>query len=130
MNVAEWLVAALAVAAVLAVLDGLWLSLVAKRFYRRELGVIMRVPFDALAAALFYVVYVAGVVGLAVQPSGRASEAALRSAALGAVAYATYDLTNRATIQPFSWRLVAVDITWGTAMTCLAGWLGFVIAVG
>jgi uncharacterized membrane protein len=130
MSAGDWLLAAASVAAAIAVLDGVWLSAIAKRFYRREIGTILRTPFDAVAAGLFYVVYVGGVVGLAIEPSNTSTEAAVRAAALGFVAYATYDLTNRATITPFSWRLVAVDVTWGTSMTCVAGWLGSLSAVG
>lgn len=110
----------LVVAGVIGVLDGLWLGVVAKRMYFDILGPILRQPFDRVAAGLFYVLYVGGVVVLAVAPADDVAGAALRGLVLGAVAYGTYDLTNRATIQPFPWKLVVVDIAWGSALTTAA----------
>lgn len=114
------LVELLAVAVVLAVLDGVWLSLASKRFYRRHLGPIMRERPDVVAAGLFYALYLLGVVVLAVAPADTVASALARGALLGAVAYGTYDLTNRATIQPFPWVVVVVDMVWGSFLTATA----------
>ena len=73
------------------------------------------------AAALFYALYVVGVVVLVVRPGESlgwtAWECAGMGALLGAVAYGTYDLTNRATLRGFPWALAVVDLAWGTALT-------------
>lgn len=114
--------AQLAVAAtVMAIGDGLWLGFVAKRFYRRELGRLMRRSPDVAAAAAFYVLYVVAAVLLVVRPGEALGwttlEIAGMGALLGAAAYGTYDLTNRATLVGFSWTLAIVDLVWGTVLT-------------
>ncbi len=111
-------VLALVVAAVtMGVLDGVWLAVVAKSFYRSQLAPILRPKFDGVAAGVFYLLYVVGIVALAVGPADSVANAAARGALLGLVAYGTYDLTNRATIEPFPWRLALADMAWGTALT-------------
>jgi uncharacterized membrane protein len=105
---------------ILLVVDGLWLGLVAKGFYRRELGPLLLENFRLGAAALFYLLYAAGLVVLAVEPGlGRGSvlRAAVLGGVVGLVAYAAYDLTNYATLRGFTARLVAVDLVWGTLMS-------------
>jgi len=105
---------------VLLVVDGVWLGLVAKGFYRRELGPLMLDEFRLAPAALFYLLYAAGLVVLAIEPGlGRGSvlRAALLGGVVGLVAYAAYVLTNYATLRGFTPRLVAVDLVWGTLMS-------------
>jgi len=70
-----------------------------------------------VAAVLFYIVYVTGIVLIAVEPATTWQTAFGLGALLGFVAYATYDLTNRATLEGFPWKIVAIDLTWGTALT-------------
>jgi uncharacterized membrane protein len=116
------LLAQLAVAAaVMAVGDGLWLGVAARRFYRQQLGDLMRPRADVAATALFYALYVVGVVVLVVRPGEAlgwsAWECAGMGVLLGAVAYGTYDLTNRATLRGFPWALAVVDLAWGAALT-------------
>jgi uncharacterized membrane protein len=105
---------------VLLVVDGVWLGLVAKGFYRRELGPLMLDGFRLGPAALFYLLYAAGLVVLAIEPGlGRGSvlRAAVLGGVVGLVAYAAYDLTNYATLRGFTLRLVTVDLLWGTLMS-------------
>lgn len=127
-SIGGWIVAWIVVAAVIAALDGLWLGRLAKGFYRRHLRPILRPKPDVVAAGLFYVVYVTGVVFLAIEPATSGLGALARGAALGALCYATYDLTNRATIRPFPWTVVVADIAWGTSMTAVASWAGWMAA--
>lgn len=115
---------------ILLIVDGLWLGLVAKGFYRRHLGAMLLDTFRLDAAAAFYLLYAAGVVVLAVQPAlarGGAARAALLGGMLGLVAYAAYDLTNLATLRGFPPRVVVVDLVWGTLMT--AGVAGASVAL-
>ena len=73
--------------------------------------------------------YIAGVVALAVLPAAREgaglSRAALNGAMLGFVAYATYDLTNQATLKVWSWKITLADIAWGTFLTACAAAAGY-----
>lgn len=101
-------------------LDAVWLTVMAQRLYRPALGAIMREDFDLPAAAAFYVVYFAGVVVFAVQASARTRDAALRGAFFGFVAYATYDLTNQATVRGWPWHVTFADLAWGTFATATA----------
>jgi uncharacterized membrane protein len=106
-------------------LDAVWLSTMADRLYRPALGNLMADKFALGPAAAFYFLYVAGVVGFAVAPavaSGSATGALLRGAALGLVAYATYDLTNQATLRAWPWSVTLADMAWGTVATGLAAW--------
>jgi uncharacterized membrane protein len=106
-------------------LDAVWLTTMADRLYRPALGNLMVDKFELAPAAAFYLVYVAGIVGFAVAPAvaaGSATGALLRGAALGLVAYATYDLTNQATVRNWPWSVTLADLAWGTVATGLAAW--------
>jgi uncharacterized membrane protein len=122
-------IAQFAVAAgVMAVLDGLWLSKLARSFYRHELGTSMRPKPDLVAAGAFYVVYVVAVVVLCVRSSDSVTVALGRGAMMGLAAYGTYDLTNRATLHHFSWRLAVVDMAWGTILSAVVAGVSFAVA--
>jgi uncharacterized membrane protein len=105
-------------AGVFLVLDGLWLLLIARTFYQKHLGHLFREPFLPVPAVLFYLIFVAALVVLAILPaleSGRGwPRAAMLGAVLGLAAYATYDLTNYATLKGWSPLVTAIDLTWGT----------------
>ena len=113
------------------VLDGVWLGVIAKGFYRSELGSLMKDDPNWLAAALFYVAYVAGLTFLAVRPGlseGDWRVAASHGAVLGLLAYGTYDMTNLATLKGWPLSVVAVDIVWGTLLTMAAAIGGYFAA--
>ena len=120
----------LVVAAAFAIIDAIWLKTM-NPFYRRQIGDLMADKPNLGYAVVFYVIYIAGIVFFALRPTldgGSWLSAAGYGAALGAFAYATYDLTNAATLKTWPWQLVVVDILWGTALTALAtlaGWLVF-----
>ncbi len=112
-------------------LDAVWLSVMGPRLYRPILGDMLAQTLNAPAAIAFYVVYGLGVMVLAVAPAlreGAAGRAALSGAVLGFVAYATYDLTNQATLRVWSTRLTLADMAWGAALTALAAYVGFLAA--
>ena len=107
-------------------IDAVWLGLIAKDMYRRELGHLLAPTVRWGAAGVFYLLYVAVVLVLVVMPNRDAPLA--RVAALGALfglcAYATYDLTNLATLRDWPLRVTLVDLAWGaclTALTAVAG---------
>ncbi|MBB3891502.1 putative membrane protein [Phenylobacterium haematophilum] len=119
----------LAAGAAFAVVDAIWLTQVGPRLYRPALDAVLAERFDLTAAIVFYLVYIAGVVALAVLPAAREgaglSRAALNGAMLGFVAYATYDLTNQATLKVWSWKITLADIAWGTFLTACAAAAGY-----
>ena len=105
---------------VMGVLDFLWLGMVAKSFYRSQIGSLLLERPNMAAAVLFYVIYVVGVVMFVISPAlekGSLSYALTRGALFGFVAYATYDLTNLATMKGFTTRVVVVDMLWGMVLT-------------
>lgn len=113
----NWIAALVAAGLAMGVLDGLWLGVVARKVYENELGGIMRSKPNVAAAAIFYVVYVVGVVALVVDRFDGVGTAALAGAALGFFAYATYDLTSMATTEGFTWKITVIDLAWGAALT-------------
>ncbi|MDH3254732.1 MAG: DUF2177 family protein [Acidobacteriota bacterium] len=101
------------------VIDLLWLGVIARSFYRSELGHLMRGDVNWAAAVAFYVVFVLGIVVLVVWPAMEReslAQALLLGALFGLVTYAAYDLTNLATLEGFPLRLVVVDMIWGMAL--------------
>ena len=120
----------LVVAAAFAVMDAIWLKIM-NPFYRGQIGQLLAARPNLGYAVVFYVIYIAGIVFFALRPAldgGSWLSAAGYGAALGAFAYATYDLTNAATLKTWPLQLIVVDILWGAALTALAtlaGWLVF-----
>ena len=116
-------------------LDLVWLGVLAREFYRAQLGQLLRSEIVWPAALVFYALYIAGILVFAVLPALDAASW-MRALALGAffglVAYATFDLTALALLRGFPTRLVAVDLAWGAALTAgvavsgyaLGRWLG------
>jgi len=100
-------------------IDMVWLGLVAPKFYQAQIGYLLG-PINWTAAIIFYLVYIAGIIIFAVHPAlaaGSFSKAVMLGAALGFLAYATYDLTNLATIKDWPLLVVFVDLLWGTVLT-------------
>jgi uncharacterized membrane protein len=121
----------LTVLVVFTAIDFLWLGLVALDFYKKELGPLMLEKPRLEIAALFYVLAAAGITILVVQPALQAGEwhkAVLLGAVFGLCAYGTYDLTNLATLQRWSFRLTVIDMAWGTFLTALASLAGVLAA--
>lgn len=112
-------------------LDALWLGLIAPQFYRAQIGHLMAEQVIWPAAVLFYALFIAGMVffvtGATIR-SGDLGQALVRGALFGFITYATYDLTNQATLRDWPILMTVVDMAWGTtlgALTALgATWLG------
>ncbi|MBA4805701.1 MAG: DUF2177 family protein [Brevundimonas sp.] len=125
------LVALLGSGVVMGALDALWLTLMGPRLYRPAIGELLAPRPDMRAAIAFYIIYVLGIVFLAVTPAlreGSALRALAMGAALGFVAYATYDLTNQATLRGWPLHLTLVDVAWGTVLTAASAWGGYWLA--
>ena len=123
-----WITAYLATALTFLAADALWLALVMKGFYARQLGGLLREQPDMLIAGLFYLVYAGGIVLFAVAPalqSGSWRPALGYGAVLGLLAYGTYDATNLATLKGWPVIVSVVDTLWGmtvTGLTALAAY--------
>jgi len=112
----------------LVILDGLWLGLVMKDFYRRNLAPIARMKGDSLdpiwpAAALVYPVIALGITVFVLGRAKSPTEALLYGALFGALTYAVYDLTNHATLREWTTTMTVVDILWGTVSCAAAAWV-------
>jgi uncharacterized membrane protein len=126
------LIAFAGVAVTLLVLDFAWLSLMLGPIYQRLLGPILSESVNYPAAAAFYLIYAVGIVFFAVRPaleSGDWRDALLRGAALGLLAYATYDLTNLATLKTWSLRVSLLDMGWGAVLTAAAASAGAILSL-
>lgn len=108
-------------------IDMLWLGFVARKFYAQQLGDLMADNPNWLVAFLFYMVYIAGIVFFAVRPALEADQvlkATIYGALFGFFCYATYDLTNLATLRDWPTKMVFVDILWGTVLTGICATAG------
>jgi uncharacterized membrane protein len=103
-------------------IDGVWLGVIAREFYATQLGELLRPQMQWQAAAGVYLLLVLGLVEFVVTPGLRAGSlgrATARGALFGLVAYATYDLTNLATLVDWPLTMVLVDLAWGTTLCAL-----------
>lgn len=111
------------------VIDMIWLGVVAKGFYRRQLGALMAPKVNWTAAMLFYLLFIMGLQVFAVRPAlaaGLPLQALFYGALLGLISYATYDLTNLATLKDWPLVVTVVDLIWGTV---LGGMVSFISAL-
>lgn len=109
----------LATVPVFFLIDLVWLGVVARDFYRSQIGSLMADPIVWWAAILFYLLFIAGIIFFVVLPAldaGSWTKALVLGAAFGFFAYMTYDLTNLATLRGWPITLVVVDIAWGTVL--------------
>jgi uncharacterized membrane protein len=118
----KWIAAYVSAALAFGALDFLWLRWAGPNFYRPALGDLLAAEFRMAPALVFYLIYIAGMVWFAVRPglAGGVPMAVLNGALLGGLAYATYDLTNQATLKIWPVHLTLIDIAWGAAATALA----------
>ena len=109
-------------------IDLTWLGIMAPRFYMPTLGDIGLASVNLPPAIAFYLLYPLGLVIFAVEPalrSGTAGTALLYGALFGFFTYATYDLTNQATLRNWTSSLSVVDIAWGTVLGATASLIAF-----
>lgn len=113
------------------VIDMVWLGLVAKSFYKKHLGFLMRPDVQWPAAAAFYLLFVAGLVLFVIEPALQRSSwvhAVYRGALFGLICYATYDLTNLATLKGWPVAVTFVDLVWGAALAASVSVITFLVA--
>jgi len=114
-----WLKAYLIALFIFLGLDALWLGLIAKNMYQQQIGHLMAAKVNFPAAGAFYLFFVAGLVVFAIHPAVSAGDwtrALLLGGFLGFLCYATYDLTNLATLKDWPLSVTLIDLVWGTSI--------------
>ncbi len=108
--------------------DFVWLSTATSRLYKPMLGDLLAEKPLLGVAAVFYLVYVVGILVFAVMPGlqeGAVLGALWRGALFGFLAYATYDLSNLSTLRGWSWQISVIDMVWGTILNSVVAVAGF-----
>jgi len=114
------------------VLDMVWLGLAAKNFYREQLGFLMKTNINWLAAIIFYLLFIAGLVFFVISPAVEKKSwlnALFVGALFGLLTYSTYDLTNLATLKDWPLLLTVVDIIWGMVLSTSVSLISYFIAM-
>lgn len=116
--------------AVFFAIDMVWLVLIAKNFYREQIGFLMKPDINWVAAIVFYLLFIAGLVVFVISPAVQKhswTHALLFGALFGLISYATYDLTNLATIKGWPVLLTLVDLAWGMVVSASVSLLTYLI---
>ena len=109
-------------------IDMVWLGLVARSFYYEQLGFLLNPNTNWVAAMIFYLLFILGILVFVVLPGLKEDSlkaTILRAALFGLVTYATYDLTNLATVKDWPLLITIVDLAWGTVLTIAVSSVGF-----
>ena len=131
MNISFYLKLYLLTIPIFFVIDLIWLGVVAKSFYQKNLKYILSPNVNWTAAIIFYLIYIAGILIFAVLPAvakDSLRHAAVWGALFGFFTYATYDLTNLALLKDWPIVIVIVDILWGVVLCSAVATLSFFVA--
>ncbi|GAC1689144.1 MAG: DUF2177 family protein [Terriglobales bacterium] len=112
-------------------LDMLWLGVVAKKFYIKHIGLLMKANVNWLAAILFYLLFIGGLVLFVIAPALEESSwvrALVFGALFGLITYATYDLTNLATLKYWPVAVTVVDLLWGMTLAATVSLAAYLVA--
>ncbi len=99
------------------IIDLIWLGLIAKNLYQNQIGSLLKTDTNWTAAIIFYLLFIGGLVFFAIQPSITSEtlwKAMLYGALFGFITYATYDLTNLATLEGWPIKITIIDLMWGS----------------
>lgn len=116
--------------AVFLIIDMLWLGIIAKNFYQKQLSSFLKEPVNWTAAIIFYMMFVGGILIFTVMPALHKESlvtAIVLGMLFGLMTYATYDLTNLATLKDWPILVVVVDMVWGMVLTGLVATSSFFI---
>ncbi len=112
-------------------IDMLWLGIVAKNLYRAQIGALLKPEVNWMAAIIFYLIFIFGLVVFVIAPAVEKSSwtnSLLYGALLGFVCYATYDLTNLAVVRNWPLAITLVDMTWGAVLAASVATITYFIA--
>jgi len=116
---------------VFVVIDMAWLVLIAKKFYQDQIGFLMKPDINWLAAILFYLLFISGLVIFVITPAVEKHSwihALVYGALFGLITYATYDLTNLATLKNWPYLVAIVDLIWGTLLAASISVISYFIS--
>jgi len=111
-------------------IDAIWLGLVAPKFYKAQIGHLMAEKPNLVAALVFYLVFIVGVVYFVINPAIEAqsiSKVIVSGLLFGFITYATYDLTNLATLKDWPLLVTGIDLAWGSFLSTTIGVLTYLI---
>ncbi|HNS57012.1 MAG TPA: DUF2177 family protein [Smithellaceae bacterium] len=132
MIIVRYFVSYLLTAVIFFALDIVWLGFVAKNIYAKYLGHILKSQFNLVAGGIFYLIFIAGILIFAVYPAVNKNSfttAVVLGALFGFFTYATYDLTNLATLKDWPLIISLVDIAWGSFLTGVVSASGYFIVL-
>lgn len=112
------------------IIDLIWLNFIAKGLYQKEIGSLLLKNPKLLPAILFYALFIVAIIIIAVIPgieSKSLGKTLLLGAVLGFISYGTYDFTNLATLNNWSVKVTIIDLIWGTSITTVMSYLGYII---
>ncbi len=112
-------------------IDMVWLAVVAKNFYQQQIGFLMKPDINWMAAIIFYLLFITGLIIFVITPAMVKQSwvhALLFGALFGLVSYATYDLTNLATVKDWPYLVTVVDLIWGSVLAASVSVITFLIA--
>jgi uncharacterized membrane protein len=112
-------------------IDMVWLGLVAKNFYAKYIGFLMTPNVNWIAAIIFYLLFIVGAVVFVIMPAFEQKSwmhALLYGALFGLITYATYDLTNLATVKDWPLIVTVVDLVWGMTLSASVSTITYLIA--
>ena len=110
-------------------IDVLWLGLAARSFYQQYLGFLMAPSPNWFVAILFYLLFIVGLLVFVIVPGLKVNslkEILLKAVLFGLITYATYDLTNLATLKDWPALLSIVDMLWGTVLSVMVSYISFI----
>lgn len=113
-------------------IDMIWLTLIAKNFYAKQIGFLMAKNPNFIAAFIFYLIFIAGLIFFVITPALDKKmwlQALLAGAFFGLVTYATYDLTNLATVKDWPLIITVIDLLWGMAVSASVSVITYFIAL-
>jgi uncharacterized membrane protein len=128
MNIQEFVKLYLVTVPVFFLIDMLWLGVISKNFYQKKLGFLLSPQVNWTAAIIFYLLFIVGIIIFAVSPGLEANsiqKTLIMGALFGFFTYATYDLSNLATIKDWPLVVTIVDILWGTTLSTLVASASF-----
>jgi uncharacterized membrane protein len=112
-------------------IDMVWLAVVAKNFYQKQLGFLMKPDINWVAAIIFYLLFISGLIIFVITPAMVKQSwvhALLYGALFGLVSYATYDLTNLATVKDWPLLVTVIDLIWGSVLAASVSVITYFIA--
>ena len=113
-------------------IDIIWLALIAKNFYRSQIGFLMKTNINWVAAILFYLLFIAGLVFFVLSPAiekRSLTYAIMTGAFYGLLTYSTYDLTNLATLKDWPLLITVIDMIWGMVLSVSVSLVSYLIAI-